>query len=68
MRLELCVGPTLFLLRVVLLFESGENSQLGLKNLGDWAGMSFGYFRSVSLLHRHVINLNVNDREDRKQA
>ena len=47
-RLELCIGPALFLLRVVLLFESGENSQLGLKNLGDWAGISFGYFGMLS--------------------
>ena len=31
---EMCVGPALFLLRVVLLLESGGNSRLGLKSSG----------------------------------
>ena len=41
-------APSPLLLRVVLLLESGGNSRLGLKKLGDWAGMSFGYFGVLS--------------------
>ena len=42
--LELCVGQAFFLLRVVLSLELEGSSRLGLKSLGGWAGMSFGYF------------------------
>ena len=45
---EISVVAKLFLLRVVLLLESGGNCRLGLKKLGDWAGMSFGYFGVLS--------------------
>ena len=46
--LELCVGQAFFLLREVLSLELGGSSRLGLKSLGGWVGISFGYFGALS--------------------